>query len=109
MEDNVWPDPEVLNQLTKDYVVVSLYCDDKKELPENLKYTTPDGIKINTWGNKWSQMQIDRYGSNAQPLYVLVDHNEKTLLPPIPYTPDVTQYANLLKSGVSEFKKRNGK
>jgi hypothetical protein len=39
----------------------------------------------------------------------LVDHNEKTLLPPIPYTPDVTQYSNLLKSGVSEFKKRNGK
>lgn len=109
MEDNVWPNPEVLNQLTKDYVVVSLYCDDKKELPENLKYTTTDGIKINTYGNKWSQMQIDRYGSNAQPLYVLVDHNEKTLLPPIPYTPDVTEYANLLKSGVTEFTKRNPK
>jgi thiol:disulfide interchange protein DsbD len=109
MEDNVWPQPEVLRQLNDDYVLVSLYCDDKEVMPENLQYTTPDGIKIKTWGNKWSQMQIDRYGSNAQPLYVLVDHNEKTLLPPIPYTPDVTQYSNLLKSGVSEFKKRNGK
>lgn len=109
MEDNVWPQPEVLRQLSDDYVLVSLYCDDKEAMPENLQYTTPDGIKIKTWGNKWSQMQIDRYGSNAQPLYVLLDHNEKTLLPPIPYTPDVTQYSNLLKSGVSEFKKRSGK
>jgi thiol:disulfide interchange protein DsbD len=70
MEDNVWPEPDVLTQLQKDYVVISLYCDDKKELPEDKKYTTKDGVKIRTWGNKWSQMQIDRYGSNAQPLYV---------------------------------------
>ncbi len=109
MEDNVWPAPEVLNQLNGDYVVVSLYCDDKADLPDNLKYTTVDGIKIKTWGNKWSQMQIDKYGSNAQPLYVLLDHNEKTLLPPIPYTPDATQYADLLKKGIGEFKKRTGK
>ncbi|GAB4136679.1 MAG: thioredoxin family protein [Bacteroidia bacterium] len=109
MEDNVWPQPEVLHQLQKDYVVVSLYCDDKKELPEILKYTTKDGVKIRTWGNKWSQMQIDRYGSNAQPLYVIVDHNEQNLAPPRPYTPDVNEYATFLKNGVAEFNKRMGK
>ncbi len=108
MEDNVWPEPDVLTQLQKDYVVISLYCDDKKELPEDKKYTTKDGVKIRTWGNKWSQMQIDRYGSNAQPLYVLLDHNEKTLLPPQPYTPDANEYANFLRKGSANFKKRSG-
>jgi thioredoxin-related protein len=108
MEDNVWPDPAVKKQLERDYIVVSLYCDDKEELPENLKYTTPDGIKISTWGHKWSQMQIDRYGSNAQPLYVLLDHNEEMLYKPIPYTPDIAEYAGLLEGGVKEFKKRHG-
>ena len=105
----MWPAPEVLNQQNNDYVVASLYCDDKEDLPENLKIVSPDGININTCGKKWSQMQIDRYGSNAQPLYVLLDNNEKTLLQPIPYTPDATQYADLLKKGVTEFKKRTGK
>jgi thiol:disulfide interchange protein len=108
MEDNVWPDPAVLSQLTNDYVVVSLYCDDKKELPENLKYTTPDGVKIKTWGNKWSQMQIDKYGSNSQPLYVLLDHNEKMLTDSAyGYTP-VSEYVEYLKTGSAEFKKRQG-
>lgn len=109
MEDNVWPDPSVKKQLESDYILVSLYCDDKEELPEELKYTTPDGIKIETWGHKWSQMQIDRYGLNAQPTYVLLDHDEKTLYPPIPYTPDIKEYADLLKGGVTEFNKRHGK
>ncbi len=106
MEDNVWPDPSVVNQLRSDYVVVSLYCDDKAELPENLKYTTKTGVKIKTWGNKWSQMQIDRYGSNSQPLYVLLDANEKRLTDSAyGYTP-VERYAKYLKEGSEEFKKR---
>lgn len=110
MEDNVWPEPSVLNQLRNDYVVVSLYCDDKAELPENLKYTTKEGVKIKTWGNKWSQLQIDRYGSNAQPLYVLLDSNEK-MLTDSAYgtTKDVEVYAKYLKDGAAEFKKRAGK
>ncbi len=110
MEDNVWPEPSVLNQLRNDYVVVSLYCDDKAKLPENLKYTTKEGVNIKSWGNKWSQLQIDRYGSNAQPLYVLLDTNEKMLTDSAySTTMDVEEYAKYLKDGVTEFKKRTGK
>ncbi|MBI3509264.1 MAG: thioredoxin family protein [Bacteroidetes bacterium] len=106
MEDFVWPDPTVLNQLRKDYVVVSLYCDDKDPLPADKQYITKDGIKIKTWGNKWSQMQIDRYGSNSQPLYVLLDNNEKMLTDSAyGYTP-IEPYAKYLKSGSAEFAKR---
>lgn len=109
MEDNVWPDPSVKKQLENDYIVVSLYCDDKEELPEDLKYTTEGGIKIDTWGHKWSQMQIDRYGLNGQPTYVLLDHDEKPLYAPIPYTPDIEEYAKLLKDGVTKFNGIHGK
>ncbi|CAN5187370.1 cytochrome c biogenesis protein CcdA [soil metagenome] len=106
MEDNVWPDPSVVKQLRNDYVVVSLYCDDKKELPENLKYTTKDGVKIKTWGNKWSQLQIDRYGSNSQPLYVLLDNKEKMLLDSAyGYTP-VERYVKYLSDGKAEYLSR---
>jgi thiol:disulfide interchange protein len=109
MEDNVWPDPSVINQLRNDYVIVSLYCDDKKELPENLKYKTKDGISIETWGHKWSQLQIDKYGSNAQPLYILLDTNEKMLTDSAyGYTP-VDKYASYLRAGSTEFKKRLSK
>lgn len=110
MEDNVWPEPSVLSYLQNDYVVVSLYCDDKKELPANMKYETPEGYSIETWGNKWSQMQIDRYGSNAQPLYVLLDNNEQMLQPkPMPYNSNVKEYGDFLANGLKEFKKRTAK
>lgn len=109
MEDNVWPDPSVKKQLESDYILVSLYCDDKAELPEHLKYTTEGGVKIETWGHKWSQMQIDRYGLNGQPTYVLLDHDEKPLHEPIPYTPAIEEYAKLLKDGVTKFNTKHGK
>lgn len=108
MEDNVWPEPSVLRYLQNEYVVVSLYCDDKTELPANMKYETPEGYSIETWGNKWSQMQIDRYGSNAQPLYVLLDSKEQMLQPkPMPYNSNVKEYEEFLANGLKEFKKRS--
>lgn len=106
MEQNVWPKDVILPILKNEVVLISLYVDEKKELPESEKYTSPEtGKKIKTVGNKWSDLQITRYKSNSQPLYVLMDHNEKNLIDPIAYTPDVSTYEAWLKKGIGNFKK----
>ena len=111
MEDNVWIDPEVDRILRNEYVIISLYVDDKKELPESEqvdKELFGKIKKIRTIGNKWSYMQASRYSTNTQPYYVLLDTNEKLLIEdPIGYTPDAAEYAEYLLKGVEEFKKRN--
>jgi len=106
MEQNVWPDPSILRILKNDVVLISLYVDDKRELPEEDKYTSLEtGKKIKTIGNLWSDLQIKRYKANAQPFYVLMDHNEKNLIEPVGYTPDAEEYEAWLTEGISKFKK----
>jgi thiol:disulfide interchange protein DsbD len=108
MEDNVWVDPRVLSIIKNDYVLVSLYVDDKKQLPEEEKYTSPlTGKKVNTTGNKWSDLQTTRFKTNSQPYYVLMDHNEAPLLEPSGYNPDIESYAAYLLSGVEKFKSKH--
>lgn len=103
MEDYVWSDPEVLSLLRKDFVLISLYVDDKKELPEAEQYISPEtGRKIKTIGNKWSDFQITHYKANAQPYYIVLDSDEKALNSPIGYTPDVPTYKNWLIEGSSK-------
>lgn len=105
MEDNVWADKRVLSILNNDVVLVSLYVDYKKDLPENEQYISKTtGKKIKTVGNKWSDFQISRFKANAQPYYVLLNSDEEQLNDPIGYTPDVAEYEQWLKSGIAKFK-----
>jgi thiol:disulfide interchange protein DsbD len=104
MESNVWSDKKVLSILKNDIVLISLYGDDKKELPKSEQYETKDGKEINTIGKKWSEFQITRFNNNSRPLYVLLDLNEKELNKPVAYTPNIEEYETWLKDGISKFK-----
>lgn len=106
MEELVWSNSKILGVLNNDVVLISLYVDDKKELPENEQYVSETtGKKIKTIGNKWSDLQIRKYKANAQPFYVIVDHNSANLAEPSAYNPDVESYYNWLKLGIKNFKK----
>ncbi|HEY1193206.1 protein-disulfide reductase DsbD family protein [Flavobacterium sp.] len=106
MEELVWSDPKVLGVLNNDVVLISLYVDDKKELPENEQYVSETtGKKIKTIGNKWSDLQIKTYKANAQPFYVIVDHKSENLTEPSAYNPNIEEYYNWLQSGIKNFKK----
>jgi thiol:disulfide interchange protein len=113
MEQNVWPDPAVISQLRNDYVVASLYVDEKVDLPKEKQYTTKRGTTVTTVGEKWKEMQIERYTQNAQPYYVLLDLNEKPLTKEVgmgyDVGSDIPTYVDFLKRGVAEFKKRTAK
>ena len=105
MEERVWPDPQVLSQLKNDVVVISLYVDDKRPLAENEQVVSKiTGKKLKYTGQKWSEFQILKYKTNAQPYYVLVDHDGKSLNQPTAYNPDIVFYTNWLKEGVGNFR-----
>lgn len=104
MEDNVWSDQEVQKMLKGDLVLISLYVDDKRELPENEKIISKlTGKKIKYIGQKWSEFQTITYKTNAQPFYVLVDTDGKSLNEPSSYNPDVAEYLTWLKNGLALF------
>lgn len=106
MEDYVWSDERILSILNKEVVLISLYVDYKKELPESEQYISETtGKKIKTVGNKWSDLQIKRYKANAQPYYVLMNLNEENLNDPVGYTPDIEEYQAWLRDGIDKFKK----
>jgi thiol:disulfide interchange protein len=106
MEDYVWSDARILSILKDEVVLVSLYVDYKKELPESEQYVSEtSGKKIKTIGNKWSDLQLSRYKINAQPYYVLMGHDEKNLNEPVGYTPDIEEYQTWLKDGIGNFNK----
>ncbi|MCV6630521.1 MAG: thioredoxin family protein [Flavobacteriaceae bacterium] len=106
MEQNVWVKPKVLNILKNDVVLISLYVDDKRKLDKD--EVTPSqlnpGKKLKYIGQKWSELQTIKYKTNSQPFYVLMNHNEENLIPPVAYTPDVEEYYAWLKKGVGSFK-----
>lgn len=104
METYVWSDPSVLSHLKNDVVLISLYVDDKKELPEAEQYISETtGKKIKTIGNKWSDFQIRAYQANAQPYYIVLDNEENQLNAPIGYTPDVEAYKLWLTEGIEKY------
>ncbi|MDN3672890.1 cytochrome c biogenesis protein CcdA [Flavobacterium branchiarum] len=106
MEDYVWSDPRILSILNNEVVLISLYVDDKRELPIEEQYTSKEtGKKIKSIGNKWSDFQITRYKANAQPYYIVLDTNEQSLNKATGYTPDIVEYEQWLKSGIQDFKK----
>ena len=104
MEERVWGEPQILGKLQNDVVLISLFVDLKKELPEAEQYVSEvTGKRIQTVGNKWSDFQIEKYQINAQPYYVLLDHNEDELNTPVGYTPDVDEFEAWLEDGISKF------
>ena len=107
MEDNVWSDPKVLKRLSEQYVLISLYVDDKTPLPADQQIISPTtGRKIKTTGNKWSDFQAKVYKTNSQPYYVLLDSKGKLLAQPAGYTPDVKAYMEFLDEGICRYRKR---
>jgi thiol:disulfide interchange protein DsbD len=103
MEDYVWVDPRVLKLLKEEYVVISLYVDLKRDLPEDQKYTTGTGKKIRTVGDKWAWFQEERYQTNAQPQYVILNHAEQILVQPVGYDKDIQLYIDFLEAGIQAF------
>lgn len=105
MEDYVWSDPRILSVLKNDVVIISLYVDEKKELPENQKYKSPaTGKKIKTVGNKWSDFQITRYKVNIQPYYLILDTEGNTISEDsASYNPDIEFFYAWLQSGIANF------
>ena len=106
MEERVWSEPKILNLLKEEIVLISLYVDDKRPLPDGQSITSEiSGKKLRYIGQKWSEFQILRYKANAQPFYVIMDHDETDLIEPIGYTPNEDEYYGWLRKGVDAFEK----
>lgn len=104
MEAVVWSDPQVLERLQNDYVVVALYVDDKTELPENEWYTSAYDNKVKkTIGKQNADLQIRNLNNNAQPFYVLVGNDEKVLVTPYGYDRSVDGFVKFLEEGKKKF------
>ncbi|MFK8056050.1 MAG: protein-disulfide reductase DsbD family protein [Saprospiraceae bacterium] len=104
MEDNVWDKPGVYDKINEDYVLVSLYVDEREALDEPFTSTFSDQ-KIRTVGNKWADFQARYFNRNSQPYYVLMTPEGQVLNQPVPYTPDVEAYEAFLDCGLQQFKK----
>jgi thiol:disulfide interchange protein DsbD len=107
MEASVWANAEVLKRLKNDYILISLYVDDKTALAVNEKYTsTFSGKTIKTLGQKWSDFQASTFGTNSQPYYVLVDTEGKQLVAPQAFNLDINNYIRFLDDGKATFNKK---
>ena len=110
MEANVWSDPRVLEKLKNDFVIVALYVDDKSELPQNEWITSTYDHKVKkTIGKKFADFQISRFGVNAQPYYVLLDHNQELLTKPTARDLNPDHFIEFLDRGLKEFRTRQMK
>ena len=108
MESKVWIDPKVRDIMTKDYVLISLYVDEKEKLPEKITVEENGQTRIlRTIGDKWSYLQRVKFGANAQPFYVLLDNEGKPLNGSYSHDEDVEKYINFLQTGLDNYKKKN--
>ena len=108
MEEHIWPKASIKPYFENDYVLISLYVDDKKELPEDQKLTVErlgGGTRVlENYGHKWAHFQTQFFQSNSQPYYVLLDSNGKQVLnEPVGYTPDEEDYKAFLDCGLEVF------
>ena len=106
MEAAVWTDPQVADKLTKDYVLISLYVDDKQPLAEPIEIVE-NGKKrtLRTVGDKWSYLQRSKFGANAQPFYVILDNEGKPLAGSYSYDEDISKYTEFLNKGLQNYSK----
>ncbi|MEJ7766397.1 MAG: thioredoxin family protein, partial [Chitinophagaceae bacterium] len=109
MEENVWTLPEIKELIEKNFILVSLYVDDRKLLPEEEQFMFVRKDKsrkeIKTIGDKFATFQFENFVNVSQPLYAIVNAEEKLLTLPVGYTPDATQYKEWLNCGLQAFKK----
>ena len=107
MENRVWSDPEVQKRLRENFVLAALYVDDKViELPQAEWYTNKDGREVKLLGKKNAEIQINKFGANAQPFYVILDSDGNSLVPPHAYDLDIASYIKFLDDGVAAFNKK---
>ncbi len=109
MEENVWVDPDVARMMKEEFVVVSLYVDERQNLPaaEQMEYTTKQGDKksIITVGDKWATFQSENFHAVAQPQYAIINgSNEKALTKTKAYTPDADEFREWLECGLEAYK-----
>lgn len=108
MEEQVWTEDNVKDILVNDYVIISLYVDDRQDLPEDeqFQYLRANGTvkDIETIGDKWGTLQTINFQNNSQPFYVLLDHDMGLLNYPKGNTPDEDEYYQWLKTGLDHFK-----
>jgi len=108
MEAKVWSDPEVLKRLRDNFVIISLYVDDRTMLPENEWIVSAvDGKQKKTIGKIYEDLEISKYKTNALPLYVITDYNGNPLNRPMPTNLNVEEYKKWLDEGVALFKSQN--
>lgn len=106
MEAAVWTDPQVADKLNNDFVLISLYVDDKQpldhpiEIVENGKKRT-----LRTIGDKWSYLQRSKFGANAQPFYVIIDNEGKPLTGSYSYDEDISHYLEFMNKGLGNYRK----
>ena len=105
MEAAVWTDPHVADMLANDFVLISLYVDDKSPLPEPFEVKDAEGNTkvLRTVGAKWSYLQSHKFGANAQPFYVILDNDGKPLTGSRAYDEDISEYIHFLKRGISNY------
>ena len=107
MEAAVWTDPKVSKLMTEDYILVTLFVDDKTPLPEHIKVMENGKERtLRTVGDKWSYLQRTKFGANAQPFYVLLDNEGKPLNKSYSYDEDVNKYVDFLQTGLDNYKKQ---
>jgi len=108
MEENVWTDPAVMGFIQNNFILVSLYVDDKALLPvdKRFTYTTKTGDKkeITSIGDLWATFQAENFNQSSQPLYVVMSPDQKLLSNPVGYTPNATEYLNWLQCSISKNK-----
>lgn len=106
MELAVWTDPTVSKIMNEDYVLITLYVDEKTKLPEPVK-VTENGTErtLRTVGDKWSYLQRSKFGANAQPFYVLIDNEGMPLNKSYSYDEDIQKYVEFLQTGLKNYKK----
>ena len=106
MEAAVWTDPQVADKLTKDYVLISLYVDDKQPLAEPMEIVEHGKKRtLRTVGDKWSYLQRSKFGANAQPFYVILDNEGKPLAGSYSYDEDISKYTEFLNKGLQNYRK----
>jgi len=104
MEEQVWSEPEIFKIINEDYVLISLYVDDRKQLPDESQFNflKPTGgvKKIKTVGDRWATFQTVNFKNNSQPYYILLDSDLNFLNKPVGYTPDSDEYLSWLQEGL---------
>ena len=108
MEAAVWTDPSVAQKLENDYILISLYVDDKTKLPQPVEVKDENGgiRTLRTVGDRWSYLQSYKFGANTQPFYVAVDSQGSPLNGAYSYDENVKDYLNFLDKGLENYKKR---